>query len=179
MIALVHSEVSEALEDYRNGRKPNAVWYEYQDATHGKVKSSEPEEWVVVNNYTQGKRLEKGKPCGIPSELADVCIRIFDIAGRYGWGDELEKQNSAFQGVGDQYKGFSFAEKLTCVHSDLSQSYLQHRQVNMKNAVYCLAGVLYSIGFIAEEHGIDLDQAIAEKISYNATRPQRHGGKTL
>lgn len=54
-IALIHSELSEALEAFRDGHKLNETYYE--------------------NN---GK-----KPCGIPSELADVIIRILDICEYY------------------------------------------------------------------------------------------------
>lgn len=54
IIALVHSELSEALEDYRAGR-------------------------VITEIYFEGE-----KPCGIPIELADVLIRIFDTCGYYG-----------------------------------------------------------------------------------------------
>jgi NTP pyrophosphatase (non-canonical NTP hydrolase) len=53
-IALVHSELSEALEDYRAGLEPDKLTYD--------------------NN---------GKPIGIPSELADTIIRICDLAAYY------------------------------------------------------------------------------------------------
>ncbi|MCV9947827.1 hypothetical protein [Paenibacillus sp. BT-177] len=94
IIALIHSEVSEALEDYRNGRDITEVWYENKEL---KTRLTTP----ITPNC---------KPCGIPSELADIVIRVFDAAGRYG---------------------------------------------------------------------IDLEGAITEKMAYNATRPQRHGGKVL
>lgn len=100
LIALMHSELSEALEDYRGGKQPTEVWYEHKDSM-GKTYQSK-------HQYI--KEDVPGKPCGIPSELADVVIRIFDACGKYG---------------------------------------------------------------------IDLETAIAEKMNYNATRPQRHGGKVL
>ncbi len=60
VITLMHCELSEAFEEYRNGKEINETYYE---------------------NGT--------KPCGIPSELADVVIRIFDFCG--GNGIDLEK----------------------------------------------------------------------------------------
>jgi len=59
-IALMHSELSEALEEYRLGHSPTEI---YRVVTDG-VASEKPE--------------------GIPIELADLLIRIFDTAGHYG-----------------------------------------------------------------------------------------------
>jgi hypothetical protein len=54
--ALMHSEISKALEDYRNGNGICEIWFEG----------------------------EGGKPCGVPTELADTVIRILDFCGRFG-----------------------------------------------------------------------------------------------
>lgn len=54
-LALMHSELSEALEDDRDGRTPREVWYREKD----------------------------GKPEGIPHELADVVIRVAEFCGRH------------------------------------------------------------------------------------------------
>ena len=81
ILALIHSEVSEALEVYRL-----------------KGKDSLKENWLD----------EKGKPEGFTVELADVIIRIADLCG---------------------------------------------------------------------EFGLDLESALTTKLSYNQTRPYRHGNK--
>lgn len=55
-IALVHSEVSEALEAYRETGSTGAIWYREGDA----------------------------KPEGVPFELADAVIRILDLCENEG-----------------------------------------------------------------------------------------------
>ena len=87
LLCLVHSEVSEVLEAYREG-------CDVTGATEMLAHACVPE----------------AKPEGIASELADVIIRVLDICGLYG---------------------------------------------------------------------IDIGWAVARKMDYNRTRPQRHGGKVV
>ena len=53
--ALIHAEISEALEEYRDGHAPDEVYFG-----------------------------EAGKPEGVPVELADAVIRIMDYCMRAG-----------------------------------------------------------------------------------------------
>lgn len=59
-LCLIHSEASEALEDYRVGKMQTVP------------------------------RESDGKPEGFPTELADIVIRCFDLAGALGINLEAE-----------------------------------------------------------------------------------------
>lgn len=69
-IALVHTEVTEAFEEWRHGEDFTTVYWKH---ANGSI-VSHPEDFPP----------DEVKPEGIPIELADILIRVFDIAGRYG-----------------------------------------------------------------------------------------------
>lgn len=78
IIALCHSELSEALEEYRKGSVPSEVYY-------GECCNHECQLSVEECYHLQKNNLCKHvKPEGIPIELADCIIRILDYCGYAG-----------------------------------------------------------------------------------------------
>ena len=75
LIALCHSELSEALEEYRDGNKVDAI------QTVCNLGRNINANWCYVPTCN---KCEHYKPEGIPIELADTLIRIFDMCGHYG-----------------------------------------------------------------------------------------------
>lgn len=68
-IALITSEASEALEELRNGKAPNETYY-----------PAKPWFRRFWNWITRAPKTPV-KPEGVPSEMADVVIRVLDFCG--------------------------------------------------------------------------------------------------
>jgi hypothetical protein len=150
-LALLHSEVSEALEAYRD--------HGYDDATLG-----EP---ITVTELS-GHETQVGipKPEGVGAELADVIIRLLDtyhrreLVGRPRWW------RIALDDVPPGYAyGMTFGDWMTHLHFLIAT-----RQ---------FAQVLPYIAGVARQANVDLFAEVERKIAYNVTRGYRHGGKRL
>lgn len=95
-LALFHSEISEALEEWRDGHPLTEVRYEFKDRSdryspasvtlsgQGAAVEVTPGNWIplTVDNATQLGF--DAKPLGFGIELADILIRVFDTAEAYG-----------------------------------------------------------------------------------------------
>ncbi len=161
-IAEVHAALSRALDAYREHGLKDWRSHTYSDG--------------FVDEHPQGE-----KPEGVASELADVVIRVADIAECYGidlQGYRLTAGHRAWS------KRESFGEWSGEAHWLLSQAFelayadtefhSNERGVNQR-----LADVILWVERMAAHYGIDLDAAIEAKMEYNRTRPYRHGGKAL
>ena len=162
LIALVHSELSEALEAYRETK-----WH---------LSDADVQIWTA-----EALRLGK-KPVGEASELADVVIRVADMAEHYE--ENLESYVSFYEGKGRQlaYERFAstFGEWVAMLHMQLSDAcaawYVHKDRCLWVNALAQTVALVYHM---AAHYGIDLDAAIEAKMEYNRTRSYRHGGKAL
>ena len=85
-VALMHSELSELLEDHRAGNEAAKVWYEMKIMAYDQMGEA-----VMVDGKQASVVVKLGmsaagslKPAGIPIEIADVLIRAFHFCGKHG-----------------------------------------------------------------------------------------------
>lgn len=149
LIALIHSEVSEVLEEYRNGHELTETYYS-----------------------------ENGKPEGIPSEMADIIIRVLDICGKYDLAIDEDVFEIATKTVKNNLRLLdekikSFGDLIAQIHQGITGLY--------ENGLYSESAtdIIGCILVIAFYKGIDIEKAILEKHEFNKTRPYKHGGKLI
>jgi NTP pyrophosphatase (non-canonical NTP hydrolase) len=76
-VALITTEIGELYEAHRDGQKPGERWYDHGDGVINRESVMRKErDGVVIGTL--------GKPVGIDFELADIVIRVCDMAGEYG-----------------------------------------------------------------------------------------------
>lgn len=166
IIALCHSELSEALEEYR-AKRPMMYFVE----TNG----------FVVTDMSERKY---EKPEGIAVELADCIIRVLDYFGK----EELDVDaltQEAMKAVMCDVPGRIYAATLgDCIsrwHLLLSLAYACWCKASGTHAsalrmARCVCEIL-AWGKVTD--GVDFETILDIKHEYNKTRPYRHGGKAL
>jgi hypothetical protein len=166
-IALMHSELSEALEEYRDGRRLDEMYYSCQNP---------PDQCL---NCLRCQECEHGKPEGIPIELADTVIWI----GAYLGHEKVDAERTVDDGGIDAtdkdwipehirkdmktFQGF-----IATGHWLLSHAY-EYRIGTWSTLIF----TILAIEEFCKNNGIDLDRAIKLKMEYNKTRPYKHGKK--
>lgn len=163
IIALCHSELSEALEEFRANRP--MLWYETFVNSDG-----EP---VVASD----------KPEGIAVELADCIIRILD------WFGKEELAPDALIAEAGQYMmcdvpvpvyASSIGDRIARWHLLLSLAYsCWSRASGTYASALRMALCIREIMEWAGAYGVDMESILLRKHAYNRTRPYRHGGKAL
>ena len=157
LIALVHSELSEALEAYR------------ENPTMGTSLHNPPE---AGGSTVVGSRFLV-KPEGVASELADVVIRVADMAEWH----RIDLEDLVGQVRNNYPLSGSFGTNIAEAHYLLAIAWDEY-QIGGRWPHH-LGSVTAYILRMAAHYGIDLDAAIEAKMEYNRSRPYRHGGKAL
>lgn len=149
---LMHSEVSEACEWYRDGIDPEIVFMPHWQL---------PDKTMIASDLYPNQGEYDAKPVGIPSELADVCIRVCDAMGRWNGKYETEKCLPEWGG--------NFLEDLYLIHVAINDI------MGYPFVGESASPLLTYTESIAAHYNIDLAAAVAAKMAYNATRGRMHG----
>jgi len=150
MIELIHSELSEATECIRSNR----LVTDYEDAD---------------GNIFDKKYGAYVKPCGLPSELADVVIRALDFKEAYELGTvEIKVHKYHFSDPNNANEKLAYIRQTRRRFENLITAFGFQEAINyLIQDCYVLADII----------GFCLHTAILEKHAFNQIRPHRHGGK--
>lgn len=112
----------------------------------------------------------------VESELADICIRVFDLMGVCGV--EAKDGFSTFDYEVKYAKQHSFTENAIMVTRTIVLCNL-NSSISVKAEMFCVLykSILSSVFEWAEALGIDLVQHINLKMRYNESREYHHGNK--
>ena len=174
IIALIHSEWSEALEEARAGRP--LVYYDCILCPDGPCQMTKEDEAASICDY----RDAEAKPEGIAVEIIDGCIRILDFMGVYIESLSLETMNGKpVADAEDLYVGFNEdwtpAEIIAELHSYTSLAYDGFCEKMQEEAFARLVEAL-ALGFSwVKAKGLDPLELLLKKHEYNKTRPYKHG----
>lgn len=163
IVALCHSELSEALEEFR-AKRP-MVYCEGM-GVNAACLDDKCGGLECLNCFNDRK------PEGIAVELADCAIRIMDWFGKEGFDFEEEFRKSHKDGIVDM--DGSFGEIITELHSTLTYAY-ETDNVRAFYMALCVTGIMKW----AEKNDVDMEGILRVKHEYNKSRPYRHGGKAL
>lgn len=175
LVALMHSELSEALEEYRAGRP--MVWYR---CGHDGADCLSPKEQIcyvpVTLGVTEDCMFHEEKPEGIAVELADCVIDILDWAGHEDADlDRVFVAVKADRLKWDLDKISHFGDFISGLHNILSMAYTDEE--DNQGIYFCM--VIDYIQEALKQSGVALYTVMRAKMEYNRTRPYRHGGKKL
>lgn len=178
VIALIHSEWSEALEEARVGRP--MVWFSCGFLAKGQTCDYFKDDCEIKG--ADDCKHERGKPEGIAVELIDGCIRILDYMGRMetelttGGNDATIESLYNTENVQKVPDKASEAIAYLHVYTSQAMSARSFHDLGVPD-MFALTGAMAAALSWVQKQGIDPLALLLEKHEYNKSRPYKHGKK--
>lgn len=170
IIALIHSEWSEALEEYRAGRA--LVWFQCNESNINNVchpcNPKDETDCLYVQHINECMHRGR-KPEGIAIELIDGCIRILDFAGKRG-------VKLTFEGIEAEQRSLTSLIADLHYYTAMAQSSIGRNGdfIDTNWIAWLGAAIFESFRYITAQ-GLDPYDLMKLKHEYNKTRPYKHG----
>lgn len=166
LMMLIITEISEAVEADRKGLHADIDSY-YDEVRYG------------ADIYDKDLRspFEKFVKSTLEDELADVCIRIFDLCGTLGIEPIVPpSDDSAMKKFRELFGEDTFCERMYELCCILAEDSDGDKDLNDTDFVEdTLGSSLFFIICLCKDMGIDLERHIELKMRYNELRPAKHG----
>lgn len=153
--ALIHSEVSEALEAYRT--------WKFDDPTIQRTATGN-------YYYLPGEPI---KPEGVASELADVLIRLLHYCKAYSLALNTEFPLPEFS------PAVSFGTECALMHAAISGAFVCYEVDDVGGAEIYLSRLYALLCYSCQVHDFSLWDEYRRKMDYNKTRAYRHGNRAM
>ena len=184
IIALFHTELSEAFEEYRAG-KP-MVYHVCTGGLDNCLCDGHPtmdQGDVCLRDEYRQCNYRRAKPEGIAVELVDFVIRVLDYVGYYKIiTTEVSTLEELVENTPEKAREAKLPEIVAGLHLQTSRAYAALRDGGIlgENATEHFGRLYGAIGMACawiEAQGYDYRAIIMEKHEYNKTRSYKHGGK--
>jgi NTP pyrophosphatase (non-canonical NTP hydrolase) len=168
-VDLIHSELSEALEEFRKGKGLNEIYF----SCH--------EPWIKKCPHFTGtcEGCFGSKPEGIPIEFADTVIRIGDYLGHEKVDAERTIDDDGIDATDKDWIPEHIRKDMKTFQGFIATGHwlLSHAYEYRIGTWSTLIFMVLVIEEFCQNNGIDLEKAIQLKMKYNKTRPYKHGKK--
>lgn len=181
VLALIHSEWSEALEEARAGRP--LVWFDIYDNDDDCGGGGRCSATVIegVCSGRKGKCELNHKPEGVAVELIDGCIRILDYIGKLGVIEPGSEESDVVIEKLYTEKPFDDVESweklpvlVAHLHFHTSAVMKIKEEFPAGRVVQMLLTLSIAMSWVKKQ-GLDPLAILLEKHEYNKTRPYKHG----
>lgn len=181
-IALIHSEWSEALEEYRADRP--MVWTECEAPLEiGATCPSMAQKGFCTHEECNmfDASYKHPKPEGIAVELIDGCIRILDLFGRHELillSNTVDRLITRIHLNNPTLTKDTPLPTLVCaLHSVTARAVDRTFILPIPRAIAPLESAMGLVFFWLKENGFNPEKLMRMKHEYNKTRPYKHGKK--
>ena len=187
-VALIHSELSEAMEEYREG-KPMEYRICYEDPEEKSI--CNPEDAAECLNFGKEQQCKYygQKPEGQAVELIDFCIRVLDLLSKNNYRfacttlqELISRTKKANPLLG---KDTPLPMLVTTCHSltakagdtylGITKAMNVRRGAGIQMALSALEAAMGMALYWVQEQGLNPEEVITRKHNFNKTRPYKHG----
>ncbi len=168
IVVMCHSELSEAVEEYRVGRPMVYRVCGMDGSATCALDCGVPCQYDPCEH-------RGAKPEGVAVEMGDCILRILDVLAEAG----VDIDGSLWR---EDAAGKDLIETVAKCHYLISTAWtVCSASLGLKDCryVYYMLACMATILAWAHQNNVDMEAVLRAKHAYNKTRPYRHGGKKL